>query len=343
MRENPATSADLGRVTSGEPERTPDVSLPVPRRRNGVSGNGDERGQRRTLATAVNVVQALEAVAADPRGVPAKAVARRLGQSLSSAYYVLQSLSALGFVEPSPVSHGLYTLGPKIAELFRGYVASWTLPHRLEPILLELRDRAGVRVYAARWSDADLEVTCVRGRRGATELQDVSVGFRGAAHALALGKVLLEAVPPDHWPAYLRKPRFQAYTEATITVPSRLHEELLRVRRVGYALDVEEYARNVCCVAAPIRDGAGRVLAAIGASVSARRFRYEENELRAAVLEVAATASKLLKALDPLSMFLSTVTPRACYEGKGEPAAQAVESLEGEARGNARRDSRAVP
>lgn len=135
MRENPATSADLGRVTSGEPERTPDVSLPVPRRRNGVSGNGDERGQRRTLATAVNVVQALEAVAADPRGVPAKAVARRLGQSLSSAYYVLQSLSALGFVEPSPVSHGLYTLGPKIAELFRGLcrLVDAAAPARTDP------------------------------------------------------------------------------------------------------------------------------------------------------------------------------------------------------------------
>lgn len=267
------------------------------------SGHGEpERGdgQRRTLATAVHVMQVLEAVAADPRGVPAKALARRLGTSLSSTYYMLQSLSALELVETSPVSKSLYTLGPKIAELFGGYVASWRLPQRLEPALIELRDRAGARAYGATWSETDMEVTCTRGRRGAAELHEVSAGFRGAAHALAIGKVLLSATPPQRWPGYLRTPMLPTYTPATIETPERLYRELITVRRVGYAVDVEEYAPNVCCLAAPIRDGMGSVLGSIGVSVTARRFQRSRDELRAVVCDVAESLStSLFRAVHP--------------------------------------------
>jgi DNA-binding IclR family transcriptional regulator len=242
-------------------------------------------------ASAAHALEALEVVAEDPRGVPAKVVARRLGQSLSSVYYLLQSLTALGFVEQSPLSHGLYTLGPKIPSLYRGYVASRTLPQRLEPTLVALRDRARARAYLAAWSDADLEVACVRGRRGATELQDVSVGFRGAAHALALGKVLLAELPRSSWPSYLAGSHFQAYTPTTIRTLGRLLEELHTVQAQGYAVDVEEYNTNVCCVAAPVRDGGRRILAAIAVSVSTRRYRREFDVLRGRVVHAATTAS----------------------------------------------------
>lgn len=282
-------------TTSSVPAGSSALSVLVP--------PGEAPGQRRTLMTAVNVMLVLDAVSADPRGVTAKAVARRLGHSLSSAYYVLQSLTSLGFVEPS---HGLYTLGPKIAQLFEAYVASWTLPRRLEPTLVELRDLGRARAYAAAWNNSDLEVTLVCGRRGATEMQDVSAGFRGAAHALAVGKVLLAATHPLRWPLYLRGRDFTRYTQDTITGHARLQEELAEVRRSGIAWDVEEYVENVCCVAAPIRDTAGRVYASIGVSVTARRFRAEREKLRAAVQTVAASASRLYEPLDPLGRLTGT-------------------------------------
>ncbi|MEV6236082.1 IclR family transcriptional regulator C-terminal domain-containing protein [Lentzea sp. NPDC051838] len=198
------------------------------------------------------------------------------------------------------MSRGLFTLGPKIAELFRGYVASWTLPQRLEPALLELRDRAAARAYAGMWAADDLEITWVRGRRGASELQDVSPGFRGAAHALAIGKVLLATRPPLRWPSYLRQPRFPEYTPTTITSPGRLYEELADVRAKGYAVDVEEFAPDVCCVAAPVLDGSGRPLAAIAVSVGEKRYRRDVASLIRYVRETARTTSALFTDLDPL-------------------------------------------
>ncbi|MBO0685399.1 MAG: IclR family transcriptional regulator C-terminal domain-containing protein, partial [Candidatus Dormibacteraeota bacterium] len=54
------------------------------------------------------------------------------------------------------------------------------------------------------------------------------------------------------------------YTSHTITNPAELTAELARVRAQGYAIDDEEYEESLCCAAAPVRDHAGQVIAAIG-------------------------------------------------------------------------------
>ncbi len=127
-----------------------------------TGGEGPQRGRGagggRTLSTARHVLQALEIIARHPRGIPIKALARQLNISLSSGYYLVSSMREQGFVEPSPAASGLYTLGPKFAELYRGYVAASVQPERLQPVLEELRDRASARAYAALWRDGDLEV-----------------------------------------------------------------------------------------------------------------------------------------------------------------------------------------
>jgi len=263
--------------------------------------NADDAPVRRLLNTAVNVTEALSIIATDPRGVTAKALARQLGQSLSTTYYTLQTLTSVALVEPSPCAAGLYTLGPRIAELYRGYVANRALPERLVPVLSDLREVTTARAYLGAWSRGDLEVTHAVGRRGATELQDVSCGFRGAAHALALGKVLLAATRPERWPSYLCRARFETFTDTTIDTPGRLYTELARVREQGHATDVEEFRERVCCVAAPIYDSAGRVLAAVGISVPPRRYTRELGDLVHEVKAAARNASEMFSGLDPLT------------------------------------------
>jgi IclR family transcriptional regulator, acetate operon repressor len=266
-----------------------------------LSDDGEMPTARRMLNTAVNVTETLTIIASDPHGVPAKLLARRLGQSLSTTYYALQTLTSVGLVEPSPSAPGLYTLGPRIAELYRGYVANRTLPERLTPILAELRTATTARAYLAAWTSGDMEVTQALGRRGATELQDVSSGFRGGAHALAIGKVLLAATRPERWPAYLCQSRLEAFTPATISTPGQLHAELQRVREQGFATDDEEFRDKVSCVAAPVYDSAGRVLGAMGISVPPRRFHREIGDLVAAVRSSAREASEMFSGLDPLT------------------------------------------
>jgi len=259
---------------------------------------------RRVLNAAVHMTETLSIIAEQPAGVTAKLLSRRLGQSLSTTYYALQTLTDVGLIEPSPCTAGLYTLGPRIADLYRGYVATRTLPERLAPFLADVREATRARSYLASWSRGDLEVTHALGRRGATELQDVSSGFRGSAHALAPGKVLLAATRKEAWPEYLRGPRFETFTPTTIETPGRLYGELQRVREQGYALDVEEFRSKVACVSAPIRDSAGRVVAAIAISLPSRRLGREKEELVRAVRCSAHKASEMFACLDPLSAML---------------------------------------
>jgi len=258
----------------------------------GGTGGPPRGGPGRTLSTARHVLQALEIIAQHPRGIPIKALARQLNISLSSGYYLVSSMREQGFVVPSPAASGLYTLGPKFAELYQGYVAASLQPERLQPVLEELRDRASARAYAALWRDGDLEVVEIRGRRGSRELPDITKGFRGAAHALALGKIYLCSLPKTQWPRYLRGNTYRRYTAATIATPEALTQHLQTVRETGLAFDLQEFAAGSCCIAVPVRRGADtHLVASVGVSIPARRFAAERHTLIGVIRDIAADAS----------------------------------------------------
>jgi DNA-binding IclR family transcriptional regulator len=261
-----------------------------------TNGGEGRRGSGRVLSTAQHAFQALEIIAQNPRGIPIKALARRLNISLSSGYYLISSMREQGLAEVSPAGPGLYTLGPKVSLLYEGYVAATCQPERLTPVLEELRDRASARAYSARWSNGDLEVVQIRGRRGARELQEVTKGFRGAAHGLALGKLFLAQLPEEQWPSSLHGPAYKRYTPATITSPTALRRHLLSVRERGVAFDVQEFTNGACCIAAPVRDGRNALVAALGISVPARRFEAEQRSLIRVIRDLAAEASMELGA-----------------------------------------------
>jgi len=76
------------------------------------------------------------------------------------------------------------------------------------------------------------------------------------------------------------------------------------VREQGFAMDVEEFREKVSCVAAPVRDSAGRTVAAIAISVPSRRLAREGRDLVRSVRLSAQHASEIFAGLDPLSALL---------------------------------------
>jgi DNA-binding IclR family transcriptional regulator len=263
----------------------------------------------RTLSTAVHVLRALEFTAEHPKGVSVKALARALDVSLSSAYSLSNSLRYEGFLELAPTGSGLYVLGPKMVTLYRSYVESTLQPERLEPFLEELRDRASARAYVALWNSGDLEIAEILGRRGGRELTDLSKGFRGAAHALALGKIFLAEVPEEQWPAYLQGPILKRFSRHTITARNQLKHNLLAVRERGLALDQEEFAEGGCCLAVPVRDPDGRLIASLGISVPTRRFKNQLPTLAKVLRDVGIAASH------EIGRLIGESTPRAVSAG----------------------------
>jgi IclR family acetate operon transcriptional repressor len=104
------------------------------------------------------------------------------------------------------------------------------------------------------------------------------LGYSGAAHVRASGKVLLAYGRPGTLDDYLR-------THA-IGAPG-LRAEIEQARRMGYAVDEEEFAEGVACIAAPVADGT----MAVGISVPVERYRSLRQELIDVVVAVAGSAA----------------------------------------------------
>jgi len=121
------------------------------------------------------------------------------------------------------------------------------------------------------------------------------VGKRAPLHCTALGKLLLAYLTEEERRKILEQKALPPLTENTITDKRELEKELNKVREQGFALDREENEKNVCCVAAPIRNHQGRVIAAL--SISSPTFRIDkkiQDNLKEALLMTSEKISQRL-------------------------------------------------
>lgn len=109
-----------------------------------------------------------------------------------------------------------------------------------------------------------------------------SVGMRLPAYATGIGKVLLAALPVDELHRRLAGVELMQYTSNTATSVPDLQTRLDAVRSKGYGTDDAEYTAGVFCVAVPVRDGLGTVVAALSCSVPDARLRREDDRGRLA-------------------------------------------------------------
>jgi DNA-binding IclR family transcriptional regulator len=126
----------------------------------------------------------------------------------------------------------------------------------------------------------------------AVKIRITRSGARLPAHCSGVGKVLLAYCKWEYVVEMLEDQGMPKLTENTITDLDVLAEELERVRERGYAYDNEEITIGLCCVAAPIYDSSGTVVAAISLSVPAYRFCPGEEDYTAAILNAAACISR---------------------------------------------------
>ena len=122
------------------------------------------------------------------------------------------------------------------------------------------------------------------------------MGSRIPTHCSAVGKVMLAFLPEERLVSIVKDKGLPRRTENTITDFEELKKHLQLIRKQGYALDDEENERGVKCVAAPIRDQSGEVIAAISISVPGIRIRTDTllTTYKDQVTETAVNISKKL-------------------------------------------------
>jgi IclR family acetate operon transcriptional repressor len=103
-----------------------------------------------------------------------------------------------------------------------------------------------------------------------------TVGGRNSLHCTGIGKALLAFEEPDEREATIQRIELSPRMPNTIVDRDRLRDELDVIAARGYSIDDIENEADVRCVAAPVRDHAGRVVAAMSLSVPTYRFTYDE-------------------------------------------------------------------
>lgn len=106
---------------------------------------------------------------------------------------------------------------------------------------------------------------------------------------------MLAYVPQPQVAQMLRGYTFVAYTNRTIREESTFRAELAKVRKLGFALDDEEFETGLRCIGAPVRDHTGKVIA--GISIAGPCFRISAEFTPKLIQRVIHVASDLSVAL----------------------------------------------
>lgn len=214
-------------------------------------------------------------------------LSRRSGLPLSTVHRLVNELERWRALVRDPA--GGFRVGLRLWEL--GQLAPGRLRDVARPWLQELFDSTRENVHiAVRDGVEALYVDKVYGRRAVPIVS--RVGGRLPLHPTGVGKALLAHQPDWFVRSYLQRP-LERPTAFTVTEPGRLGRELRRVRERGWATTCEEMTLGSCSLAAPVHDGDGAVLGALGIVLSSRRA----GELPRLVAPLLATTARIEAAL----------------------------------------------
>lgn len=190
-----------------------------------------------------------------------------------------------------------YWLGLKLLRLGALVEGRLDLKQQACPLLTELRDQVNETVHLA-VLDSELRVIYLEklATQHAVGLMVSQIGITAPMHCTALGKAMAAFRPEVEILDWIQTNSLKAHTDATITDKAAFLQELREIRSRGYAIDKGEYEASVRCIAAPIRDRTGKVIAAISISAPDTRMPLQllDSPMAAQVVEVASRISRAL-------------------------------------------------
>jgi DNA-binding IclR family transcriptional regulator len=225
----------------------------------------------------------------------------RLGLHKSTVHRLLASLVQGGLVERDARSRK-YRLGIQLIELGSTVANSRKMLQAAQPYLRYLADKAEEVAYLA-VQDGDEVLNLVQ-VPGPQLVQSVTWLGRGPLHCTATGKIFLSQMSEQELERLLDK-GLTRVTEKTLTDPTALRNELLRVREQGFATAFEEHEEGVNAIAAPLSKPDNKVIAAVGVvGPSYRLTRERIADFQDIVRGIAREISQQLRGLPQVELDL---------------------------------------
>ena len=236
----------------------------------------------------------LEAVAASSEPMPLKQLTDLMGIDRSSVFRLANTLRQRRFLT-NPKGSNAYVLGPTAWRLSRRYgrnVLATFFHQHLRDLATKLGEtshfavRESGQVFFVDHHTPKNQVISVAGQTGEF----------APLHCTAHGKALLADCDSKALKSLFGRGPLRAYTRTTITSVTTLSRVCSRVRATGFALDDAEYIEELRCIAAPIRDRHGEIVASVG--ISSPVARLDTKRIALAAAEVVAAAQLVSKSLD---------------------------------------------
>ena len=204
-------------------------------------------------------------------------LSKRTALSRASVRRCLHTLSKLGFAGTDD-GRSFY-LRPRVLALGHSYLSSMPLATAAQPILEHLSQILHESCSIALLDGTEIVYVA---RANVTRIMaiDLGVGTRLPAFCTSMGRVLLANLPPDELETVLPKIAFTRYTDRTVSSVEKLRQVLMTVRREGHAIIDQELELGLRSMAVPVRNPAGRVVAAINVGAHGQRVSVQDMQTR---------------------------------------------------------------
>jgi len=246
------------------------------------------------LSSVVKSLDVLESFTEERPELSLTEISQHLQTHKSSVFRILGTLEFKGFLIKDRESNK-YRLGFKLLDLANRVLHRYNLRDHAGPLMEQLAEKTGEMIHLSILDGAEIVYLEKKGQ-GQVLTVATRVGGRHPAYASAMGKVLLAGLSSEEAAQRLGRRPLKKYTPQTINDPSTLFKVLEQVNIEGYSIDDEEAFPGIRCVAAPIRDRGGQVIAAL--SVSAPIQRMDESKVRklqGMLVETAGQISELVR------------------------------------------------
>jgi DNA-binding IclR family transcriptional regulator len=234
----------------------------------------------------VRALDIIELLAVEREGAGVTAVASRLGLHKSTVHRILSALSERGYAEKSEDGSS-YRLGLKLVEVSALKLNHLELKTEAASVLRKLADGAGQPVHLAILSG--LDAVYIEKIDPISNLRLYSqIGRRIPAYCSALGKALLLGRSEAEIAALMEGQEFKRLTPHTLKDARAYARQVAASAARGWTVDDEEHDPGIRCVAAPVRDYTGKIIASLSMAGDAAAICAERDEENASKVMAAA-------------------------------------------------------
>lgn len=255
--------------------------------------NKNVRRPKNLVQTIERVALILDVLGNSLHDLSIKELSEKLSLPKGTIHRLVTSLVYFGFVNQNELTKN-YHLGFKLTELAHLLLNQIDFRDEARPLMIELSERIGETIHLVMLNRNEA-VYIDKVALNQSGLQMLSrIGLSVPIHCSAVGKVLAAHLPEDKLEKILIKKKLERRTDNTITNYLAFKEHLSKVKLLGWAIDDEENEYGIRCVAAPIRNENGDVVAAMSISGPSIRIKLKhlKRELKDNVCDTSLKISQ---------------------------------------------------